>query len=93
MLRYFRRVVILAPTRVYTALIYSCGRLFVSKPVKGLSTMKMYSNGDWTSGISEMDVVNPYTGKPFDAVPSATLDDVEKAIDSAGRGVIAMRGL
>ena len=55
--------------------------------------MKMYSNGDWISGISEMDVVNPYTGNPFDTVPSATLEDVEKAIDSAGRGVIAMRAL
>ncbi len=55
--------------------------------------MKMYINGNWASGTSEMDVVNPYTGQPFDTVPSAALEDVEQAIDSAGRGVVAMRAL
>ena len=55
--------------------------------------MKMYINGNWTSGASEMDVVNPYTGQPFETVPLAALEDVERAIDSASRGVVAMRAL
>ena len=40
--------------------------------------MKMYINGNWSSGTSEMDVVNPYTGHVFDTVPSAALEDVEQ---------------
>ena len=55
--------------------------------------MKMHINGDWTSGTSQMEVRNPYTGEAFDTVPAATLQDVELAINSAARGAKAMRAL
>jgi acyl-CoA reductase-like NAD-dependent aldehyde dehydrogenase len=55
--------------------------------------MKMHINGDWTSGTSQMEVRNPYTGEAFDTVPAATLEDVDLAINSAARGAKAMRAL
>ena len=55
--------------------------------------MKMHINGDWTSGTSQMEVRNPYTGEAFDTVPAATLQDVALAINSAARGAKAMRAL
>jgi glyceraldehyde-3-phosphate dehydrogenase (NADP+) len=55
--------------------------------------MKMYINGNWTSGTSQIEVVNPYSGKPIDTVPAATVEDVEMAIKSAERGANAMRAL
>jgi glyceraldehyde-3-phosphate dehydrogenase (NADP+) len=55
--------------------------------------MKMYINGDWTSGTSQMEVRNPYTGEAFETVPAATLEDVDLAIMSAVRGAEAMRKL
>jgi glyceraldehyde-3-phosphate dehydrogenase (NADP+) len=36
--------------------------------------MKMYINGDWTSGTSQMEVRNPYNGEVFDTVPAATIE-------------------
>jgi glyceraldehyde-3-phosphate dehydrogenase (NADP+) len=55
--------------------------------------MKMYINGDWTSGTSQMEVRNPYTGEAFESVPAATLEDVDMAIKSAERGAKAMQKL
>ncbi len=55
--------------------------------------MQMYLNGEWTSGGDAMDVVNPYSGEAFDTVPAATLDDVNRALESAERGARAMRAL
>jgi len=55
--------------------------------------MKMYINGDWTSGTAQMEVRNPYTGEAFETVPAATLEDVNLAISSAARGAKAMRAL
>jgi acyl-CoA reductase-like NAD-dependent aldehyde dehydrogenase len=55
--------------------------------------MKMYINGNWTSGNAQMDVVNPFTGQAFDSVPAATVDDVDIAMKSAERGAAAMRSL
>ena len=55
--------------------------------------MKMYINGNWTSGTSQIEVFNPYSGKAFDSVPAATVEDVEMAIKSAERGAVAMRAL
>ncbi len=55
--------------------------------------MKMYINGNWTSGASQIEVVNPYTGQAFDTVPAGTVEDVEMAIKSAERGARAMRAL
>jgi len=55
--------------------------------------MKMYINGDWTSGASQMEVRNPYTGEAFETVPAATVEDVDLAVSSAARGAKAMRVL
>jgi acyl-CoA reductase-like NAD-dependent aldehyde dehydrogenase len=55
--------------------------------------MKMYINGDWTSGASQMEVRNPYTGEAFETVPAATVEDVDLAVSSAARGAKAMRAL
>ncbi len=55
--------------------------------------MKMYINGDWTSGTSQIEVRNPYTGEAFDSVPAATLEDVDMAVESAVRGARAMRAI
>ncbi len=55
--------------------------------------MQMYLNGEWTSGGDAMDVVNPFSGEAFDTVPAATLDDVNRAMESAKRGARAMRAL
>ena len=55
--------------------------------------MKMYINGEWTSGASQMDVRNPYTGEAFDPVPAGTVEDVNTAMASAERGAKAMRKL
>ena len=55
--------------------------------------MQMYLNGEWTSGGDAMDVVNPFSGEAFDTVPAATLDDVNRAMESAERGARAMRAL
>ena len=53
----------------------------------------MYINGDWTSGASQMEVRNPYTGEAFETVPAATVEDVDLAVSSAARGAKAMRAL
>ena len=55
--------------------------------------MKMYINGDWTSGTAQMEVRNPYSGEAFETVPAATLKEVDLAINSAARGAKAMRAL
>ena len=55
--------------------------------------MKMYMNGDWTSGSSQMDVRNPYNGESFDSVPAATVEEIDMAVKSAERGARAMRAL
>ncbi len=55
--------------------------------------MKMYINGDWTSGNAQMEVRNPYTGQPFDTVPAATVEEIDMAVKSAERGAQAMRAL
>lgn len=50
--------------------------------------MKMLINGNWVEATSKetIDIVNPYTGKVMDNVPSATKEDVKFAIDSAVKG-------
>jgi glyceraldehyde-3-phosphate dehydrogenase (NADP+) len=55
--------------------------------------MKMYLNGGWTSGDAALEVVNPYDSLPFDSVPAATVEDVDRAMQSAVRGARAMRAL
>jgi acyl-CoA reductase-like NAD-dependent aldehyde dehydrogenase len=55
--------------------------------------MKMYINGSWTSGNSQMEVVNPFTGEAFDSVPAANIEDVDITMKSAERGAKAMRAL
>ena len=41
--------------------------------------MKMYMNGEWTSGSAQMDVRNPYTGEPtiFKAKPARNVVKVQ----------------
>jgi len=53
----------------------------------------MYINGNWTTGTSQMEIRNPYTGEAFDSVPASTVEDVDLAIKSAERGALAMRAL
>ncbi|NQW19806.1 MAG: aldehyde dehydrogenase family protein [Chloroflexi bacterium] len=55
--------------------------------------MRMYINGNWTTGTSQMEIRNPYTGEAFDSVPASTVEDVDLAIKSAERGALAMRAL
>ncbi len=55
--------------------------------------MKMYMGGQWVTRPKMIPVINPYTGKQFDEVPSAGLEDVDLAVQSAVRGAQAMRKL
>ncbi|HVE81881.1 MAG TPA: aldehyde dehydrogenase family protein [Myxococcales bacterium] len=55
--------------------------------------MKMYVAGKWLDKDQHIDVVNPFDGKPFDAVPRADASDLEAALQSAVRGARAMEAL
>ena len=55
--------------------------------------MKMYMGGEWVSRPRTMPVTNPFTGRPFDTVPVAGIEDVDLAVKSAVRGAAAMRKL
>ena len=45
--------------------------------------MKMYLAGDWVDRDARMDVIDPFSGEPFDSVPSASVEDVVLVIASA----------
>ena len=55
--------------------------------------MKMYMGGEWVSRSKTIPVTNPFTGKPFDSVPVAGVEDIDLAVKSAVRGAAAMRKL
>ena len=50
--------------------------------------MKMLIDGKWvdSSNRETIPVLNPYTGELLDQVPAADKEDVDRAIDSAGKG-------
>ncbi|MGL1892897.1 MAG: aldehyde dehydrogenase family protein [Spirochaetaceae bacterium] len=55
--------------------------------------MKMFIAGEWTdaSDLSETKIVDTANGEIIDTVPSATTDDIVKAIESAKQGRINMQ--
>lgn len=55
--------------------------------------MKMYVAGQWVDKPAKIDVVNPFDGKPFDTVPKGDVKDVDRALESAVRGAVAMAKL
>jgi len=55
--------------------------------------MKMYLEGEWVTRDGTQEVLNPYDGSIVDTVPTASIDDVEKAVNSAERGFLEMKKL
>ena len=53
----------------------------------------MYIGGEWVDRDKKIPVVNPYDGVAFDAVPRASIADVDDAVASAVRGAAAMAAL
>lgn len=50
--------------------------------------MKMLINGEWTEGTSgeTIEIINPFDGSLLDTIPSASKEDVDRAIESAAAG-------
>ena len=48
--------------------------------------MKMYIAGDWVDRDARMDVIDPFSGEPFDTVPSGSVEDVVLAAKAAEEG-------
>lgn len=55
--------------------------------------MQMFLAGAWQAAAQAIEVRNPFDGSVVDTVPSATADDVRKAIDTLARGAATMRAL
>jgi len=55
--------------------------------------MKMLINGKWVDKPEKINIVNPYDNTVVDTVPAGTVDDVEKAIESAAEGFIINRDM
>ncbi len=55
--------------------------------------MKMYLAGEWVDRDSKMDVINPFTGRVFDTVPAASVEDVAVAARAAESGRQQMASL
>src|SRR3954470_13384485 len=53
--------------------------------------MRMYVGAEWTDGERQEDLRSPYSGEVIDTVPVGTLEDVERALASAGRGAAHQR--
>jgi acyl-CoA reductase-like NAD-dependent aldehyde dehydrogenase len=49
----------------------------------------MYLGGEWTGGVSEREVANPWSGEVVDSVPNATPEQVEQALAAAVEGARA----
>lgn len=55
--------------------------------------MKMYVAGEWRSGASQVEVLNPYSGIGIDTVPDATVGDAGLALEAAALGAKQMAAL
>ena len=55
--------------------------------------MKMFVAGEWVGSGRELAVEDPYSGEVIDTVPSATEEDVERALAAAERGAREMARL
>ena len=55
--------------------------------------MKMYVAGDWVDRDNRMDVIDPFSGEPFDTVPSASVEDIVLAARAAEEGRAQMARL
>jgi glyceraldehyde-3-phosphate dehydrogenase (NADP+) len=55
--------------------------------------MRMYIAGEWVTKPATIPVENPYDRSVIDTVPRADRHDVERALESAGRGARAMSKL
>ncbi len=55
--------------------------------------MLMYIAGEWVDGEKHIPVLNPYDNTEIDTIPSASPEDVERAVESAQRGAAVMEAL
>jgi acyl-CoA reductase-like NAD-dependent aldehyde dehydrogenase len=55
--------------------------------------VKMFLAGEWVDGGGEREVLNPWSGEVVDTVPNATPEQVERALEAAGRGADQMAAL
>lgn len=55
--------------------------------------MRMFLAGQWTDAVKSIEVHNPYDKSVVDTVPSATADDVERALAGAAAGAKVMAAL
>jgi len=53
--------------------------------------MKMFVHGEWLDGADQIEVVHPFDGQVIDTVPSASADEVERALLGAVQGAELMR--
>ncbi len=55
--------------------------------------MKMFIGGEWVDKKEKIEVKNPYNGKVVDTVPRGDREDVDKAVQSAEKGLDEMKSL
>ncbi|MBL9094799.1 MAG: aldehyde dehydrogenase family protein [Planctomycetaceae bacterium] len=55
--------------------------------------MRMFLAGQWSDAVKSIEVHNPYDKSVVDTVPSATADDVERALAGAAAGAKVMAAL
>lgn len=55
--------------------------------------MRMFIGGEWVERDERADVLNPFDGSVLDTVPLADADDVQRALETAERGAVAMAAL
>ena len=52
--------------------------------------MRMYIAGSWVDREEKIEVIHPFDGSVIDTVPKASAEDIDKAIEAAERGALAM---
>ena len=52
--------------------------------------MRMHLGGEWVDKSQKIEVLSPYDGSVVDTVPKGDADDIEKALQTAERGVKIM---
>ena len=55
--------------------------------------MRMYIAGSWIDREEKIEVIHPFDGSVIDTVPKASAEDIDKAIEAAERGALAMATL